>query len=172
MKELDALFRDLEAGLFLQGRSQPSVEKQDVTETQLTSGLLSLTFDRRRFEPEQALIGRDFVAWADARELCIVPGRLASIRVEKDQLESNEAVPRFVMRPKLTMAKYLGRLTGQAVQLKMSQAQNLTGALVGFKGSFALIELGAATALVDITSIIQVTLPVHNFSERCEEGLR
>jgi hypothetical protein len=76
------------------------------------------------------------------------------------------------MRPKLTMAKYLGRLTGQAVQLKMSQAQNLTGALVGFKGSFALIELGAATALVDITSIIQVTLPVHNFSERCEEGLR
>lgn len=172
MSELDALFHDLEAGLFLQGGSPRSAAKQARPDTHLGSGLLSITCDRRRFDPEQALIGRDFVAWADAREMCIVPGRFASIRVEKDQLVPNEAVPRLVIRPKLTMAKYLGRLTGQAVQLKMSHAQNLTGALVGVKGSFALIELVAATALVEITSIIQVTLPVHNFSESCEEGLR
>ena len=172
MKELDALFRDLEAGLFLQGRSQPAVEKQDGTETQLTSGLLSLTFDRRRFEPVQALIGRDFVAWADAQGMSIVPGRLASIRVDKGQRAQHGELPSFAIQHKLTLAKYLRRLTGQSVRLQMARAQNLAGTIRGVKGAFALIELGSATALVDITSIIQVTLPVHNFSERCEEGLR
>ena len=172
MKELDALFRDLEAGLFLQGKSQPSVEKQDVTETQLTSGLLSLTFDRRRFEPVQALIGRDFVAWADAQGMYIVPGRLASIRVDKGQRAQHGELPSFAIQHKLTLAKYLRRLTGQSVQLEMARAQNLAGTIRGVKGTFALIELGSAIAFVDTSSITRITLPVHNFSERLEEGLR
>jgi len=168
MTEIDAVFRDLEAGLFLQTRMQPSPNKNATSDSQHTNGLLSITFDSRRVEVSQGLIGKNFVAWVDAHGLSIVPGRLASIRVEKPTNIRAETTPRFVFNHKLSMLKYLRGLSGQHVRLEATQSSstNLTGPLVNVRGEFAVIDLGSSFAYLELSRIKRVILPVHNFSEQ------
>jgi hypothetical protein len=168
MTEIDAVFRDLEAGLFLQTRMQPSLAKYETSDPQHTNGLLSITFDGRRVEVSQGLIGKNFVAWVDAHGLSIVPGRLASIRADKPTNIRSETTPRFVFNHKLSMLKYLRGLAGQPVRLEVahSSSADLTGPLVDVRGEFAVIDLGSSVAFVELSRIMRVLLPVHNFSEQ------
>jgi hypothetical protein len=173
MTQIDAVFRDLEAGLFLQTRMKSGSTNRAVADAELPIGLLTVTLEGRQFEPTQALIGRDFVAWADARGLVIVPGRYASIRVENSRSVQAESGPSFVMQHKLKLAKYLRSLAGQNLQLEtMPSSSNLAGALLDVRGEFALIDSGAATALVELSRIKRIGLPVNNFSESVDEGFR
>ena len=171
MTEIDAVLRDLEAGLFLQTQTRQAPAKHASSDFALPSGLLAIAVEGRQIEPSQALIGRDFVAWADAQGLVIVPGRRATIRVEKSR--TAEATPGFIMKHKLKLAKYLRALAGQHVQLELRPAlTNVAGSLVDVKGDFALIDSGTATACVELSRIRLIRLPVHNFSEGFEEAFR
>ena len=171
MTEIDAVLRDLEAGLFLQTQTRQAPAKHASSDFALPSGLLTIAVEGRQIEPSQALIGRDFVAWADAQGLVIVPGRRATIRVEKSR--TAEATPGFIMKHKLKLAKYLRALAGQHVQLELRPAlTNVAGSLVDVKGDFALIDSGTATAFVELSRIRLIRLPVHNFSEGFEEAFR
>ena len=171
MTEIDAVLRDLEAGLFLQTQTRQAPAKHGASNLALPSGLLTIAVEGRQIEPNQALIGRDFVAWADAQGLVIVPGRRATIRVEKSR--TTEATPSFVMKHKLKLAKYLRPLAGQHVQLELDPAlTNVAGSLVDVKGDFALIDSGTATAFVELSRIRLIRLPVHNFSEKFGEAFR
>ena len=171
MTEIDAVLRDLEAGLFLQTQTRQAQAKHAASDLALPSGLLTIAVEGRQIEPSQALIGRDFVAWADAQGLVIVPGRRATIRVEKSR--TAEATPGFVMKHKLKLAKYLRALAGQHLQLELRPAlTNVAGSLVDVKGDFALIDSGTATAFVELSRIRLIRLPVHNFSEKFGEAFR
>lgn len=171
MTEIDAVLRDLEAGLFLQTQTRQAPAKQASSDLALPSGLLTIAVEGRQIEPSQALIGRDFVAWADAQGLVIVPGRRATIRVEKSR--TAEATPGFIMKHKLKLAKYLRALAGQHLQLELRPAlTNVAGSLIDVKGDFALIDSGTATAFVELSRIRLIRLPVHNFSERFGEAFR
>ena len=171
MTEIDAVLRDLEAGLFLQTQTRQAPAKHAASDLALPSGLLTIAVEGRQIEPSQALIGRDFVAWADAQGLVIVPGRRATIRVEKSR--TAEATPGFIMKHKLKLAKYLRALAGQHVQLELRPAlTNVAGSLVDVKGDFALIDSGTATAFVELSKIRLIRLPVHNFSEKFGEAFR
>ena len=171
MTEIDAVLRDLEAGLFLQTQTRQAPAKHGASNLALPSGLLTIAVEGRQIEPSQALIGRDFVAWADAQGLVIVPGRRATIRVEKSR--TAEAATGFVMKHKLKLAKYLRALAGQHLQLELRPAlTNVAGSLVDVKGDFALIDSGTATAFVELSRIRLIRLPVHNFSEGFEEAFR
>ena len=171
MTEIDAVLRDLEAGLFLQTQTRQAPAKQASSDLALPSGLLTIAVEGRQIEPSQALIGRDFVAWADAQGLVIVPGRRATIRVEKSR--TAEAATGFVMKHKLKLAKYLRALAGQHLQLELRPAlTNVAGSLVDVKGDFALIDSGTATAFVELSRIRLIRLPVHNFSEKFGEAFR
>lgn len=180
MTEVDALFRDLEAGLFLQTRMQHLTEQPRFSPASLADGTLAITCDGRQVEPVQALIGRDFVSWVDAHGLSIVPGRLASIRVYKavptqtspataQALEARvftESQPRVVMRHKLSMVKYLRGLVGQHVRLELQNASvNLTGSLVELRGAFGVFDMGTSLRFVELSGIKRISVPVHNFSE-------
>ena len=171
MTEIDAVLRDLEAGLFLQTQTRQAPAKHAASDLALPSGLLTIAVEGRQIEPSQALIGRDFVAWADAQGLVIVPGRRATIRVEKSR--TAEATPGFIMKHKLKLAKYLRALAGQHLQLELRPAlTNVAGSLVDVKGDFALINSGTATAFVELSKIRLIRLPVHNFSEKFGEAFR
>ena len=171
MTEIDAVLRDLEAGLFLQTQTRQAPAKHAASDLALPSGLLTIAVEGRQIEPSQALIGRDFVAWADAQGLVIVPGRRATIRVEKSR--TAEAATGFVMKHKLKLAKYLRALAGQHLQLELRPAlTNVAGSLVDVKGDFALIDSGTATAFVELSRIRLIRLPVHNFSEKFGEAFR
>ena len=171
MTEIDAVLRDLEAGLFLQTQTRQAPAKHGASNLALPSGLLTIAVEGRQIEPSQALIGRDFVAWADAQGLVIVPGRRATIRVEKSR--TAEAATGFVMKHKLKLAKYLRALAGQHLQLELRPAlTNVAGSLVDVKGDFALIDSGTATAFVELSRIRLIRLPVHNFSEKFGEAFR
>ena len=171
MTEIDAVLRDLEAGLFLQTQTRQAPAKHASSDFALPSGLLTIAVEGRQIEPSQALIGRDFVAWADAQGLVIVPGRRATIRVEKSR--TAEAATGFVMKHKLKLAKYLRALAGQHLQLELRPAlTNVAGSLVDVKGDFALINSGTATAFVELSKIRLIRLPVHNFSEKFGEAFR
>ena len=171
MTEIDAVLRDLEAGLFLQTQTRQAPAKHGASNLALPSGLLTIAVEGRQIEPSKALIGRDFVAWADAQGLVIVPGRRATIRVEKSR--TAEATPGFIMKHKLKLAKYLRPLAGQHLQLELDPAlTNVAGSLVDVKGVFALIDSGTATAFVELSRIRLIRLPVHNFSERFGEAFR
>ena len=166
MTQIDAVFRDLEAGLFLQTRMKSGSTNPPVVDTELPIGLLTVTLEGRQFHPTHALIGRDFVAWADAHGLVIVPGRQASIRVEKSRIVQAESGPSFVMQHKLKLAKYLRNLAGKHLQLEiMSSSVNIAGSLVDVRGDFALIDSGTATTFVELSRIKRIGLPVNNFSE-------
>jgi hypothetical protein len=170
MAEIDAVFRDLEAGLFLQTRAQRSPSEGARSDSVHNNGLFTITFDGRRVELSQGLIGRDFVAWVDAHGLSIVPGRLASIRLEKSTTVRTATMPRFVKNHKLSMLKYLRGLAGQPVRLEVahSSSADLTGPLVDVRGEFAVIDLGSSVAFVELSRIMRVLLPVHNFSEQAQ----
>jgi hypothetical protein len=169
--EIDAVLRDLEAGLFLQTQTRQAPAKHASSDFALPSGLLTIAVEGRQIEPSQALIGRDFVAWADAQGLVIVPGRRATIRVEKSR--TAESAPSFVMKHKLKLAKYLRALAGQHLQLELRPAlTNVAGSLVDVKGDFALINSGTATAFVELSKIRLIRLPVHNLSEKFGEAFR
>lgn len=166
MTQIDAVIRDLEAGLYFQSRMKSGCTNAPLTDAELPVGLLTVTIEGRKFEPGQALVGRDFVAWADAQGLVIVPGRHASIRVEKSRSVQAESAPSFVMQHKLKLAKYLRNLAGRHLQLEiMSSSVNIAGSLVDVRGDFALIDSGTATALVELSRIKRIGLPVGNFSE-------
>jgi hypothetical protein len=173
MTEIDAVFRDLEAGLFLQTRTKQGHRKSASADADWHAGVLTITFQGRQISPIQALIGRDFVAWADAQGLVIVPGSHASIRVEKSRIVRVESGPSFVAQHKLKLAKYLRRLAGQNLQLEMhSSSSNLAGSLLDVRGEFALIDSGAATAFAQLSRIRRIRLPVNNFSENVDQGFR
>ena len=173
MTQIDAVFRDLEAGLFLQTRMKSGSTNPPVADAELPIGLLTVRLEGRQFQPTQALIGRDFVAWADAQGLVIVPGRYASIRVEKSRSVQAESVSSFVMQHKLKLAKYLRSLAGQNLHLEtMPSSSNISGSLLDVRGEFALIDSGAATAFIDLSRIKRIVLPVNNFSEGVDEGFR
>lgn len=180
MTEVDALFRDLEAGLFLQTRMQHPTEQPRFSPASLADALLAITFEGRQVEPVQALIGRDFVSWVDAHGLSIVPGRLASIRVYKalptraspataqasETLGLTESQPRVVIKHKLSMVKYLRGLVGQHVRLELQNASaNQAGSLIDVRGAFGVFDLGTSLGLVELSSIKRIGVPVHNFSE-------
>jgi len=171
--EIDAVLRDLEAGLFLQTQTRQAPAKHASSGLALPSGLLTIAVEGRQIEPSEALIGGDFVAWADAQGLVIVPGRRATIRVEKSRTAGAEAAPGFVMKHKLKLAKYLRALAGQHLQLELRPAlTNVAGSLVDVKGDFALIDSGTATAFVELSKIRLIRLPVQNFSEGFEKAFR
>lgn len=173
MTQIDAVFRDLEAGLFLQTRMKSGFTNPPVADAELPIGLLTVTLEGRQFQPTQALIGSDFVAWADAQGLVIVPGRQVSIRVEKSRSVRAESGPSFVMQHKLKLAKYLRSLSGTHLQLEtVPSSLNIAGSLVDVRGEFALIDSGAAIVLVELSRIKRIGLPVNNFSENVDEGLR
>lgn len=173
MTQIDAVFRDLEAGLFLQTRMKSGPTNPPVVDTELPIGLLTVTIEGRQFQPTHALLGRDFVAWADAHGLVIVPGRQASIRVEKSRIVQAESGPSFVMQHKLKLANYLRSLAGTHLQLEtMPSSLNIAGSLVDVRGEFALIDSGAAIVFVELSRIKRIGLPVNNFSESVDEGLR
>ncbi len=180
MTEVDALFRDLEAGLFLQTRMQHLTEQPRFSPAALADGLLAISFEGRKVEPIQGLIGRDFVSWVDAHGLSIVPGRLASIRVYKalptraslataqasETQVLTESQPRVVMKHKLSMVKYLRGLVGQHVRLELQNASvNLTGSLVELRGAFGVFDMGTSLCFVELSGIKRISVPVHNFSE-------
>jgi hypothetical protein len=165
MTAIDEVFRDLEAGLFLQTRKQQASPIRPPSSAQLTDGLVTITFEARRVYPSRGLIGRDFVAWVDAHGLSVVPGRLASIRVDKSTQRA-EIGPRFITNHKLSMRKYLRGLCGQHVRVDENHSpSNLTGKLGEARGEFAVIDLGSSNAFVAVSRITRVLLPVHNFSE-------
>ena len=165
MKEIDEVFRDLEAGLFLQTRKRQAPARHSSSSAQLTDGLVTITFESRLLHPSRGIIGRDFVAWVDAHGLSVVPGRLASIRVDKSTQRA-EVGPRLITKHKLSMRKYLRGLCGQHVRVdETHSSSNLTGALVDVKGEFAVIDLGPSSAIVALSRITRILLPVHNFSE-------
>jgi hypothetical protein len=165
MTEIDGLLRDLEAGLYLQTRMQQPTEKRSTSEAALTDGSLKITFEGRQVEPDQGFIGRDFVAWVDARGLSIVPGRLASIRVDKTPTRSAEGMRRFTTNHKLSLLKYLRGLAATHVELVADHSStSLVGSLLGVRGNFAVIDLGSAVNLVEVSAIKRIVVPVHNFS--------
>ncbi len=173
MTQIDAVFRDLEAGLFLQTRTKQGHTNRASIDAELPVGALTITFEGRQIEPNQALIGREFVAWADAQGLVIVPGRHASIRVEKSRSVRAGSDPSFVMQHKLKLANYLRSLAGQNLRLEMMpSSSNLAGSLLDVRGEFALIDSGAATAFAQLSRIRRIVLPVNNLSECVNEGLR
>ncbi len=173
MSEIDAFLCDLEAGLFLQTQARQAQAKHAASDLAVSSGLLSIAVDGRQIELGLALIGRDFVAWADAQGFVIVPGRRATIRVEKSRTAGAGATPGLVMKHKLKLCKYLRALAGQHVQLELRPAlTNVTGSLVDVRGDFVLIDSGTATALVELSRIRLIRLPVHNFSEKFGEAFR
>ena len=180
MTEVDALLRDLEAGLFLQTRMQHPTEQPRFSPASLAEGSLAITYDGRQVEPIQGLIGRDFVSWVDAHGLSIVPGHLASIRVYKalptraslasgqgsETQVLTESQPRVVMKHKLSMVKYLRGLVGQHVRLELPNASvNLTGSLVELRGAFGVFDMGTSLCFVELSGIRRISVPVHNFSE-------
>jgi hypothetical protein len=64
------------------------------------------------------------------------------------------------------MRKYLHGLCGQHVRVdEAHSSSNLTGSLVDVKGAFAVIDLGPSSAIVALSRITRILLPVHNFSE-------
>ncbi len=167
MTQIDAVIRDLEAGLFFQSRMKSGFTSSLLTDAELPFGLLTVTIEGRHFQPTQALIGRDFVAWADAQGLVIVTGRHASIRIEKSRSGQGESAPSFVMQHKLKLTKYLRDLAGRHLQLEtLSSSVNIAGSLVDVRGDFALIDSGTATTFVELSRIKRIGLPVNNFSER------
>ncbi len=166
MNEIDNFLRDLEAGLFLQTRAPLTVTENTSAGSQPLAGLLTIAIEGHQLRPAQALIGRDFVAWADAQALHIVPGRHASIRVEKSLNSEADSATSYVIQQKLTFSKYLGNLCGHLVQVKIKrEATNHEGVLLGVRGSFALIDSVSSTNLVELTKLLRVRLPVNNFSE-------
>jgi hypothetical protein len=173
MTEIDAVFRDLEAGLFLQTRTKQGHTNSASADADWHAGVLTISFEGRQISPIQALIGRDFVAWADAQGLVIVLGSHASIRVEKSRTVRVELASSFSVQHKLKLARYLRSLAGQHVQLEMHpSSSNLAGSLVDVKGDFALIDSGAATAFAQLSRIRRIRLPVNNFSESVDQGFR
>ena len=77
------------------------------------------------------------------------------------------------MQHKLKLAKYLRSLAGTHLQLEtMPSSLNIAGSLVDVRGEFALIDSGAAIVFVELSRIKRIGLPVNNFSESVDEGLR
>lgn len=172
MTEIDAVIRDLEAGLFLNELNKSNLDSVPDANGDIRNGLLRITYEGRQVEPRQALIGRDFVAWVDVQGLCIVPGRQAGIRVYRPNGSSAGSARSFELRPKLKLAKYLGGLAGQFVRIETWPVlSKLEGALIAIQGEFLWLNLGSATALVGLAQVRSIVLPVNNFSESSELGL-
>ena len=64
MTEIDAVLRDLEAGLFVQTQTIPAPAKHAASDLAFSPGLLIMAVDWRRIEPRRALIGRNYVSFA------------------------------------------------------------------------------------------------------------
>lgn len=173
MTEIDDVFRDLEAGLFLQTQMQRAPASSGRADSEWLAGRLIINFEGRHIEPTQALIGRDFVAWADAQALHIVPGRNASIRVDKSQNTSADSRASFVFQDKLSLANYLRDLIGRHVVVEVSGlTPNLSGAFVALQGKFVVIDSGNATDLIELSRLRRMRLPVNNFSDNVNHGFK
>lgn len=173
MTEIDDLFRDLEAGLFLQTQLQRASASGRRAVSESLAGRLIINFEGRHIEPTQALIGKDFVAWADAQALHIVPGRHASIRVEKSLNSGAKSASSLAMQRKLKLSKYLRELSGALVQVEINlEPSHFEGVLLEVKGSFALIDSVNSTNLVELSRLTRIRLPVNNFSETVNHGFK
>jgi hypothetical protein len=130
------------------------------------AGVLTITLERHQLQPAKALIGRDFVAWADAQALHIVPGRNSSIRVDKSRNTRADSSESFVFQDKLSLANYLRDLIGRHVVVEVSGlAPNLAGAIVALQGKFVVIDSGDATDLIELSRLSRMRLPVNNLNE-------
>jgi hypothetical protein len=173
MTEIDDVFRDLEAGLFLQTQMQRAPASGGRADSEWLAGRLIINFEGRHIEPAQALIGRDFVAWADAQALHIVPGRHASIRVEKSLNSGAKSAASFAMQQKLRLSKYLRELSGALVQVEINlEPLHFEGLLLDVKGSFAIIDSVNSTNLIELSRLTRIRLPVNNFSENVNQGFK
>lgn len=166
MTEIDNFLRDLEAGLFLQTRKPRLTTKNASSDAEPVAGVLTITLERHQLQPAQALIGRDFVAWADAQAMHIVPGRHASIRVDKSRNTRADSRACFVFQDKLSLANYLRDLIGRHVVVEVTGlAPNLSGAFAALRGRFVVIDSGDATDLIELSRLRRMRMPVNNLNE-------
>jgi hypothetical protein len=165
MNEIDNVLRDLEAGLFLQTRAPLTATENTSAGPRPMAGLLTIAIEGHQLRPTQALIGRDFVAWADAQALHIVPGRHASIRVDQPRNTSADSRASFVFQVKQSLLNYLRDLIGQHAEIELNGLNpNLTGAIVAIQGKFVVIDTGHATDLVAPSRLRRIKVPVNNLN--------